>query len=254
MPWPDGLEYAAAAVNLDRGLGPVLHFGGYSYPSRYTEGYPLILAAAYPILGHDVELLCLATMVMGLVAIVALYLLAFRMFGRPSAFRRVRAARAVSGVHHLLDAGPERRSNDDGHDPRGDRALSCERGRGCAAVIAIMDCFRGAVRSARGIHRDDPPHQRDDADRHRHGDVHRSLSTPARRVASGSDRVRCRIRDFSDLAGVDELSLSRRSDCAAAMCSGFPRSMAPSAKPSTRDFCSARRCREIHTATSFRMC
>jgi 4-amino-4-deoxy-L-arabinose transferase-like glycosyltransferase len=86
MPWPDGLEYAAAAVNLDRGLGPVLHFGGYSYPSRYTEGYPLMLAAAYPILGRRVELLCLATMVLGLVAIVALYVLAFRMFDRPSAF------------------------------------------------------------------------------------------------------------------------------------------------------------------------
>ena len=86
MPWPDGLEYAAAAVNLDRGLGPVLHFGGYSYPSRYTEGYPLILAAAYPILGRHVELLCLATVVMGLVALVSLYLLTFRIFGRPSAF------------------------------------------------------------------------------------------------------------------------------------------------------------------------
>jgi 4-amino-4-deoxy-L-arabinose transferase-like glycosyltransferase len=86
MPWPDGLEYAAAAVNLDRELGPVLHFGGYSYPSRYTEGYPLILAAAYPILGRHVERLCLATAVMGLVGIASLYLLAFRMFGRPSAF------------------------------------------------------------------------------------------------------------------------------------------------------------------------
>lgn len=86
MPWPDGLEYAAAAVNLDRGLGPVLHFGGYSYPSRYTEGYPLLLAAAYPILGRHVELLCLATAVLGLVAIIALYVLACRMFDRPSAF------------------------------------------------------------------------------------------------------------------------------------------------------------------------
>jgi 4-amino-4-deoxy-L-arabinose transferase-like glycosyltransferase len=85
MPWPDGLEYAAAAVNLDRGLGPVLHFGGYSYPSRYTEGYPLILAAAYPILGHHVELLCLVTAVMGLVALAILYLLTLRLFGRPSA-------------------------------------------------------------------------------------------------------------------------------------------------------------------------
>jgi 4-amino-4-deoxy-L-arabinose transferase-like glycosyltransferase len=86
MPWPDGLEYAAAAVNLDRGMGPVLHFGGYSYPSRYTEGYPLILAAAFPILGHHVELLCLVTAVMGLVAIAALYILTFAMFGRASAF------------------------------------------------------------------------------------------------------------------------------------------------------------------------
>ncbi len=85
MPWPDGLEYAAAAVNLDRGMGPVLHFGGYSYPSRYTEGYPLILAAAYPILGDRVELLSLATVVMGLFAIASLYILAFGMFGRPSA-------------------------------------------------------------------------------------------------------------------------------------------------------------------------
>jgi 4-amino-4-deoxy-L-arabinose transferase-like glycosyltransferase len=85
MPWPDGLEYAAAAVNLDRGMGPVLHFGGYSYPSRYTEGYPLILAAAYPILGRHVELLCLATVIIGLAAIGALYLLTFKMFGRPSA-------------------------------------------------------------------------------------------------------------------------------------------------------------------------
>jgi hypothetical protein len=85
MPWPDGLEYAATAVNIDRGLGPVLHFGGYSYPSRYTEGYPLILAAAYPLFGHRVERLCLATMMTGLLTIIALYLLVFRMFGRMSA-------------------------------------------------------------------------------------------------------------------------------------------------------------------------
>jgi 4-amino-4-deoxy-L-arabinose transferase-like glycosyltransferase len=85
MPWPDGLEYAAVAVNLDRGLGPVLHFGGYSYPSRYTEGYPLILAAAYPILRRHVERLCLAAIAMGLLAIALLYILTFMMFGRASA-------------------------------------------------------------------------------------------------------------------------------------------------------------------------
>src|ERR1700731_68295 len=33
-PIPDAVEYAAVAVNLDRGLGPVLHFAGNSYPPR----------------------------------------------------------------------------------------------------------------------------------------------------------------------------------------------------------------------------
>src|SRR5260370_37282766 len=45
-PMPDAIEYAAVAVNLDRGLGPVLHFAGNSYPPRYTIGYPLVLAPA----------------------------------------------------------------------------------------------------------------------------------------------------------------------------------------------------------------
>src|SRR5215471_15435078 len=85
MPWPDGLEYAAQAVNLDDGRGPVLHFGGYSYPSRYPAGYPLILAAALPIIGHDVARLYTVTIAMGLCAIVAIYLLALKLFGRSSA-------------------------------------------------------------------------------------------------------------------------------------------------------------------------
>ncbi|MGO9607932.1 MAG: glycosyltransferase family 39 protein [Candidatus Binataceae bacterium] len=85
MPWPDGLEYAAQAVNLNDGRGPVMHFGGYSYPSRYTEGYPLILAAALPIVGHDIARLYTLTIAMGLLAIVAIYLLALKLFGRPSA-------------------------------------------------------------------------------------------------------------------------------------------------------------------------
>jgi len=85
MPWPDGLEYAAQAVNLDRGRGAVLHFGGYSYPSRYPQGYPLILAAALPIIGHDVALLYAVTIAIGLCAIVAVYLLALKLFDRLSA-------------------------------------------------------------------------------------------------------------------------------------------------------------------------
>jgi len=53
MPWPDGLEYAASAVNLAAGRGAVLHFGGYTYPSRYTGGYPLILEFFYRSNGTD---------------------------------------------------------------------------------------------------------------------------------------------------------------------------------------------------------
>jgi hypothetical protein len=85
MPWPDGLEYAAAAVNLDRGLGPVLHFGGYTYPSRYTQGYPLLLAAGYRLVGGGVARLSRVTLALGLLALAALYILAFKLFGRATA-------------------------------------------------------------------------------------------------------------------------------------------------------------------------
>jgi 4-amino-4-deoxy-L-arabinose transferase-like glycosyltransferase len=84
-PMPDAVEYAAIAVNLDRGLGPVLHFGGNSYPCRYTIGYPLLLAAAYPLLGRRPERLCLVTALMALVAIAGLYILTLWAFDRPSA-------------------------------------------------------------------------------------------------------------------------------------------------------------------------
>jgi 4-amino-4-deoxy-L-arabinose transferase-like glycosyltransferase len=86
MPWPDGLEYAAAAVNVERGLGPVLHFGGYSYPSRYTAGYPLLLAAGYPIVGREVARLRYVTMALGVLALMGMCVLARRYFGRASAF------------------------------------------------------------------------------------------------------------------------------------------------------------------------
>ncbi len=84
-PVPDAIEYAAMAVNLDRGLGPVFHFGGNSYPGLHPIGYPLILAAAYPVLGHRPERLCCVTVLMALVAIAGLYLLTLGVFDRPSA-------------------------------------------------------------------------------------------------------------------------------------------------------------------------
>ena len=84
-PMPDATEYAAVAVNLDRGLGPVLHFAGNSYPPRYTVGYPMMLAVAYPILGHRPERLYAVTVLTALLAIAGLYLLTLWMFDRPSA-------------------------------------------------------------------------------------------------------------------------------------------------------------------------
>ncbi len=82
---PDAVEYAAMAVNLDRGLGPVLHFAGITYPSRYTIGYPLMLAAAYPLLGRRPERLCLVTALTALIAVAGLYILTLWAFDRPSA-------------------------------------------------------------------------------------------------------------------------------------------------------------------------
>jgi len=98
-PMPDAVEYAAVAVNLDRGLGPVLNIAGNSYPSRYTIGYPLILAAAYPVLGHSPERLCIVTALTALIAIAGLYLLTAWVFDRPSA---TLAALLLATAPHFL--------------------------------------------------------------------------------------------------------------------------------------------------------
>jgi dolichyl-phosphate-mannose-protein mannosyltransferase len=82
MPWPDGLEYTASAVNLAKGRGAVLHFGGYTYPSRYTGGYPIILRLFYPLVGHEIHLLCAVTSVLGMLSVLYVYLLARALFVR----------------------------------------------------------------------------------------------------------------------------------------------------------------------------
>jgi 4-amino-4-deoxy-L-arabinose transferase-like glycosyltransferase len=84
-PAPDAIEYAAMAVNLDRGMGPVLHFADQTYPARYTIGYPLMLATAYPFLGKRPERLCLVTALTALIAIAGIYLLTLWGFDRRSA-------------------------------------------------------------------------------------------------------------------------------------------------------------------------
>src|SRR5580658_3358467 len=73
MPWPDGLEYAAAAVNLGKGRGAVLHFGGYTYPSRYTGGYPLILEFFYRVSGADCR--PYTSLILGMLAVLGLFML-----------------------------------------------------------------------------------------------------------------------------------------------------------------------------------
>ncbi len=82
MPWPDGLEYAASAVNLAAGRGAVLHFGGYTYPSRYTAGYPLILEFFHRVLGGNVARLPSASVVIGMLSVFGIFMLARTCFGR----------------------------------------------------------------------------------------------------------------------------------------------------------------------------
>ena len=95
MPWPDGLEYAASAVNLASGRGPVLHFGGYTYPSRYTAGYPLILEIFYRILGREVPQLPVATWMLGMLSVIYIYTLTRPRFPRAPAVRTTAAIAAL---------------------------------------------------------------------------------------------------------------------------------------------------------------
>src|ERR1700685_4538850 len=82
MPWPDGLECAAAAMNLTKGRGAVLHFGGYTYPSRYTGGYPLILEFFRRVFGGNVSLLPDASAVIAMLSVLAIFFLARMVHGR----------------------------------------------------------------------------------------------------------------------------------------------------------------------------
>jgi 4-amino-4-deoxy-L-arabinose transferase-like glycosyltransferase len=82
MPWPDGLEYAAAALNLAKGRGPVLHFGGYTYPSRYTAGYPLLLEFLSRLFSRQAPLLWIPTFVMALITAFMVFYMARLWIGR----------------------------------------------------------------------------------------------------------------------------------------------------------------------------
>jgi len=84
MPWPDGLEYAASAVNLTMGRGAVLHFGGYTYPSRYTGGYPLILEVFNRLFGGHIAIpfFSYTSDILGTLSVLIIFILARAMFGR----------------------------------------------------------------------------------------------------------------------------------------------------------------------------
>jgi 4-amino-4-deoxy-L-arabinose transferase-like glycosyltransferase len=84
MPWPDGLEYAAAGVNLANGRGAVLHFGGYTYPSRYTAGYPHILAFFFRLYGEEFRPLN-AALILGMLSVFGLFMMSRGQFWRLAA-------------------------------------------------------------------------------------------------------------------------------------------------------------------------
>jgi 4-amino-4-deoxy-L-arabinose transferase-like glycosyltransferase len=85
MPWPDGLEYAAATVNLAKGRGAVLHFGGYSYPSRYTAGYPLLLDILSRMWGGHFQLFAVGSWMLATVSIVAIFVISLELYGAMTA-------------------------------------------------------------------------------------------------------------------------------------------------------------------------
>jgi Dolichyl-phosphate-mannose-protein mannosyltransferase len=85
MPWPDGLEYAASAVNLAKGRGAVLHFGGYTYPSRYTGGYPLLLEFFYRGSGEKFPLFFAVSLLIAMVSVFGIFILAHLLIGRAAA-------------------------------------------------------------------------------------------------------------------------------------------------------------------------
>ena len=107
MPWPDGLEYAASAVNLADGRGAVLHFGGYTYPSRYTGGYPLILEFFYRFNGVHAPLFLSSTLLAILSVFFVLYLTRF-LFGNAASIDCGGAAWTVSHLHYVFVARDER--------------------------------------------------------------------------------------------------------------------------------------------------
>ena len=89
MPWPDGLEYAASSINLAKGRGAVLHFGGYTYPSRYTGGYPLILAFFYRVFGEHLPLF-FVSFFLAMLSVFVIFMLTRRLLSR--------TAGAIAGV------------------------------------------------------------------------------------------------------------------------------------------------------------
>jgi Dolichyl-phosphate-mannose-protein mannosyltransferase len=85
MPWPDGLEYAAAAVNLGKGRGAVLHFGGYSYPSRYTAGYPLLLDILSRVWGGHFQLFAVGSWMLATLSIGTIFVISLELYGAMTA-------------------------------------------------------------------------------------------------------------------------------------------------------------------------
>ena len=62
----------------------MLHFAGYTYPSRYTGGYPLILEFFYRLHGADFELFY-ASMILGMLSVFGIFMLTRGQFWRLAA-------------------------------------------------------------------------------------------------------------------------------------------------------------------------
>jgi 4-amino-4-deoxy-L-arabinose transferase-like glycosyltransferase len=84
---PDSVEYAVGAYHLAADKTIEIVLGHHAYPSRYSPGYPVFIAASYLVTGLRVENAVYASLLAALIAAGVLFLVARRFFDLgPSAF------------------------------------------------------------------------------------------------------------------------------------------------------------------------
>jgi 4-amino-4-deoxy-L-arabinose transferase-like glycosyltransferase len=80
-PWPDAVEYVFSAHNLSENGRFAIFINGVELPSRYSLGYPLLLAPFYKLTGADYSGAIYLTLLLDLAQVGLVYWLGRRIFG-----------------------------------------------------------------------------------------------------------------------------------------------------------------------------